>query len=145
MDQENTIVSIVVPVYNMEKTVARCLDSIVRQDYKNIEVILINDGSVDNTAEICKKYAKQYGSIRYYSRENRGLPYTLKEGIDRASGTFLAFVDSDDYVEHNMISTLRKAQQEVETDPNLKKRFEELKARKLQEYYENENSRVLAG
>lgn len=116
MAQENTIVSIVVPVYNMEKTIARCLDSIVGQDYKNIEVILINDGSVDNTAEICEKYAKQYGSIRYYSRENRGLPYTLQEGIGRASGSFLAFVDSDDYVEHNMISTLRKAQQEVDAD-----------------------------
>ena len=109
-------VSVIVPVYNMEITVSRCLDSIVGQDYKDFEVILINDGSNDKSPEICKDYVRRYGNIRYFSRENKGLPYTIKEGLDHSISDFVTFVDSDDYVEPNLLSTLVKAQKEVNAD-----------------------------
>lgn len=109
-------VSVIVPVYNMEITVSRCLDSIVGQDYKDFEVILINDGSNDKSPEICKDYVRRYGNIRYFSRENKGLPYTIKEGLDHSISDFVTFVDSDDYVEPNLLSTLVKAQKEVDAD-----------------------------
>lgn len=116
MIDKSVKVSIIVPVYNMEGTLARCLDSIVKQDFKDFEVILINDGSVDKSSEICGYYTEKYDFFRYRSRENLGLPYTLKEGIELSLGEFLVFIDSDDYVEHNLISALLSAQKDNNAD-----------------------------
>lgn len=92
--------SIVVPIYNMEKRLDKCLNSLEKQTLKNIEVILINDGSTDNSIKVIKKHLKKYPDIyKLINRENRGISASRNEGIKEASGTYIAFVDSDDYVD----------------------------------------------
>lgn len=99
-------VSVIVPIYNVEKYLEKCIDSIISQTYSNIEIILINDGSTDNSELICKKYENTDRRIRYYKKENGGLSSARNFGIDRANGDYLVFVDSDDYVSKEMISIL---------------------------------------
>lgn len=93
------LISIIIPVYNVEKDLRKCLDSIVNQTYKNLEIILIDDGSTDNGAEICRQYAQKDDRIVFMSRENRGVSATRNEGIDLAHGDYFSFIDSDDYLE----------------------------------------------
>lgn len=91
-------VSVVVPVYNVEKYVAKCLDSLIKQtiDKAQMEVIVINDGSTDNSLEICKDYALVYPFIKVHTKENEGLSATRNYGIQRAKGKYIMFLDSDD-------------------------------------------------
>lgn len=103
----NDLVSIVVPIYNVEKYLDRCLSSIINQTYKNLEIILINDGSTDNSLNICKKYQND-NRIKIFSRENRGLLYTRIDGVKKSSGKYLMFVDSDDYIDLDMIEYMTK-------------------------------------
>ena len=100
--REESKVSIIVPVYNMENTVRRCLNSIQNQTYKNIEIMVINDGSGDSSDIIIRELAETDKRIKYISRPNKGLSLTLKEGIDLSSGEWLMFVDSDDYIDDNI-------------------------------------------
>lgn len=93
------LISVIIPVYNVEKDLKKCIDSIVNQTYKNLEIILINDGSKDNSAEICRQYAEKDDRIIFVSRENRGVSATRNEGIDLAHGDYFSFIDSDDYLE----------------------------------------------
>ncbi len=91
-------ISIVVPVYNGEKYISKCLDSLINQSYKNIEIIIINDGSSDNTEKICNKYKEIDSRIKVISIENGGVSKARNIGIENATGQFLMFCDSDDYV-----------------------------------------------
>lgn len=91
-------ISIVVPVYNGEKYISKCLDSLINQSYKNIEIIIINDGSNDNTEKICNKYKEIDSRIKVISIENGGVSKARNIGIENATGQFLMFCDSDDYV-----------------------------------------------
>ena len=100
------LVSVIVPVYNVEKYLKKCVDSILSQSYQNIEVILINDGSLDGSGEICEAYAKKDERIKYITQNNSGLGKTRNRGIEEASGKYLLFVDSDDYIENTMIEKL---------------------------------------
>lgn len=100
------LVSIVVPIYNVEKYLEKCIDSILMQSYSNIEVLLINDGSKDNSEYICKKYAQLDKRIQYFKKENGGLSSARNYGIDHASGDYLIFVDSDDYISKEMVKCL---------------------------------------
>ncbi len=110
MDSYNPKVSVIVPVYNVEKYVAECLDSILAQTLSDIEVIVLNDGSTDGSEEIIKKYAEQDSRIKIYRHENRGLGPTRNRGITLALGEYLAFVDSDDTIACDMLENLyRKA------------------------------------
>ena len=93
------LISVVIPVYNVEKHLRKCLDSIVNQTYKNLEIILINDGSKDNSDEICREFAEKDDRIVYVSRENRGVSATRNEGIDLSHGDYFSFIDSDDHLE----------------------------------------------
>ncbi len=93
------LISIIIPVYNAGKYLEKCLDSIVNQTYRNLEIILINDGSKDNSAEICQEYANKDHRIVFVSRENRGVSATRNEGIDLAHGDYFSFIDADDYLE----------------------------------------------
>ena len=95
----NFLVSVIIPVYNVEKHLNKCLDSIVNQTYKNLEIIIINDGSKDASAEICREYAEKDNRIVFVSRENRGVSATRNEGIDLAHGDYFSFIDADDYLE----------------------------------------------
>lgn len=100
----NPILSVIVPIYNVEKYLSRCIDSILNQSLKNIEIILVNDGSPDNSSKICEKYAKEYTNIKIVNKENQGLGYARNSGLDVASGEFIAFVDSDDTIHPDMYS-----------------------------------------
>lgn len=91
-------VSVVVPIYNAEKYLKQCLDSVVNQTLKEIEIILIDDGSTDGSSEICKEYMKD-ARVTYYRKENEGLAAARADGIARAHGEYIGFVDSDDWLE----------------------------------------------
>jgi len=95
--------SVIVPVYNAEKYLDKCIQSILNQDYKNIEVILIDDGSLDNSGNICDEYAKVDSRVKVVHKKNGGVSSARNCGIDIATGEFIMFVDSDDYIEYNMI------------------------------------------
>lgn len=100
------LLSIIVPVYNSEKWLKRCIDSILSQTYKNFELILINDGSTDNSKEILESYRKNDKRIKVYHQENAGQGITRKRGIDLSIGQFITFVDSDDYILPTMYETM---------------------------------------
>lgn len=92
------MVSMIVPVYNSEKTLSRCIDSILNQTYRDFELILLNDGSTDTSGEICDAYAKKDSRVRVVHKENTGVSDTRNRGIDLARGEYLQFLDSDDWI-----------------------------------------------
>ncbi|MBQ8680482.1 MAG: glycosyltransferase family 2 protein, partial [Treponema sp.] len=102
------LISVIVPVYNVEKYLPQCLDSIKNQTYKNLEIILIDDGSTDSSGVICDKVALIDKRIRVFHKENGGLSDARNYGIDKAKGSWLTFIDSDDYISSNYIEYLFK-------------------------------------
>lgn len=94
-------VSIIIPVYNVEELLPRCLDSVVKQSLEDIEIIIINDGSTDKSLEICQKYAKDDKRIIIYSQENQGVAAARNMGLKLATSEFIGFVDPDDYIDLN--------------------------------------------
>ena len=102
----NALVSIIVHVYNAERYLARCIESILNQSYKNIEVILINDGSTDKSGEICDYYSSKDKRVKVIHQKNSGPSVARNKGIDIAKGKYIQFVDSDDYIEYNMTELL---------------------------------------
>ena len=100
------LISIIVPVYNVEKYVEKCLISIINQTYKNIEIIIVNDGSVDNSKKICESLKKKDKRIKLYNIKNIGLSGARNYGIEKSKGKYISFIDSDDYIDNNMIETL---------------------------------------
>ncbi len=102
----NAKISVIVPVYNVESYIGKCLDSIINQTYKNLEIILVDDGSTDNSPEICDKYAAGDERIIVIHKENDGVSSARNEGIRIATGDFIGFVDGDDFIESDMYETL---------------------------------------
>ena len=100
------VVSIVIPIYNAEKYIAQCLDSILNQTYKELQVIVVNDGSKDNSLNILESYANKYSNILLIKKENGGVSSARNLGLKYASGKYLAFIDADDYVEPDYIEVL---------------------------------------
>ncbi|WP_330623213.1 glycosyltransferase family 2 protein [Kineothrix sp. MSJ-39] len=92
------LISIIVPVYNVEKYLARCIDSILKQSYSNLEIILIDDGSTDTSGTICDQYTMKDQRIRVVHKKNEGLGYARNSGIELANGKYITFIDSDDYI-----------------------------------------------
>lgn len=101
-------VSILIPVYNVENYIEQCLESVIAQTLKDIEIICVNDGSTDFSLDILKKYAVKDSRIKIINKENGGLPSARNAGLDAATGEYISFVDSDDYVQSNMMSVLYK-------------------------------------
>lgn len=101
-------ISVIVPIYRVEKYLKKCIDSILNQTYKNIEVILVNDGSPDRCGEICNKYAQLDKRIKVIHKENGGLSSARNAGLRIASGDYVSFVDSDDWIEPHMYEILIK-------------------------------------
>jgi len=100
-------VSIIAPVYNTEKQLRKCLNSLVNQTYKDIEIIVINDGSPDNSENIVSEYLVKFGQmIRYYSKENEGIAKTRNFGIEKATSDYILFIDTDDYIETDLVEKL---------------------------------------
>lgn len=100
------LLSIVVPVYNASKYLAKCLDSILSQTYENLEIILINDSSTDDSEKICLDYLNRDNRILYFSIPNSGPANCRNYGLGKISGEYVAFVDSDDLIEPEMYKTL---------------------------------------
>lgn len=98
--------SVVVPVYKVEKFLSRCIDSLLAQDYENIEVVLVDDGSPDTCPEICDRYAKADKRVKVVHKCNGGLCSARNAGIDVSTGEYITFVDSDDWVENNAYTPL---------------------------------------
>ncbi len=105
----NRLVSVIIPVYNTEKYLNCCLDSVTGQTYKTLEILLIDDGSTDSSGRICDAYAASDQRIRVVHQENAGLSDARNKGIDLAEGDYLAFVDSDDYIREDYIEILLAA------------------------------------
>ena len=103
---ENELISIVIPVYNLEKFLRKCLDSVKSQTYENFECLLIDDGSTDTSSLICKEYVSLDSRFNYYYKENGGVSSARNQGLAKASGKYLTFIDGDDYVEPNMLFVL---------------------------------------
>jgi|GEM_PF-333986 len=100
-------ISVIVPIYNSEAFLEKCLDSVLSQTYPNIEVVLINDGSSDNSGLICRDYEAKHDNIKYFElEENRGVAHSRNLGIRNAQGSLIGFVDSDDWIEKDMYASL---------------------------------------
>ena len=109
--------SVIVPVYNVEKYIEKCLNSILNQTYKDFEIIIVNDGSPDNSQSIVDKYVKNYPEIiKSYIKENGGLSDARNFGVKKANGDYLVFVDSDDYINSEL---LEKLNEEIEKYPDI--------------------------
>lgn len=106
LSTETPLISIIVPVFNVEKYLERCLDSLISQSYRNIEIVLIDDGSTDESGKICDRYAKEHSNLIVIHQENQGLSMARNAGLDIAKGDYIGFVDSDDYVEPKMFEEL---------------------------------------
>ena len=102
------LISVIVPVFNVEEYLEECLDSIQCQTYSNIEVILVNDGSTDHSQEICERYCKQDPRFRLINQENKGLSGARNRGMTESRGEFITFVDSDDVLKEDMLEQLIK-------------------------------------
>lgn len=102
-------VSIVIPVYNAELYISRCLDSIINQTYTDLEIICVNDGSKDNSLQILKKYQEKDERIFVIDKENAGVSEARNDAIKRSSGQYITFVDSDDWLEKDAIELMYKA------------------------------------
>ena len=106
--------SVIIPVYNAEKTIERCLKSLTDQNRQDVEIIVVNDGSNDDTASVIKRYADKNSSIIYVSQENSGVSVARNKGIDYASGIYITFVDSDDYVTEDYFRELDNMENDVD-------------------------------
>ena len=99
-------ISVIVPVYNVEKYLSKCIDSILSQTYKNLEIILVDDGSPDSSPKICDKYKERDNRIKVIHKKNGGLASARNAGMDIATGKYIGFVDSDDMIAEDMYEVL---------------------------------------
>ena len=108
--------SVIIPVYNAEKTLRRCVDSLLTQKRGDVEIILVNDGSKDSSGVICEKYAEENANVKYIAKENGGVSTARNAGIEAASGEYLTFVDSDDYVSDDCFEAMDSVMSEYKYD-----------------------------
>lgn len=114
--KEMAVISIIVPVYNAEKSLKRCIDSLMNQTYKHLEIILVDDGSTDGSGEMCNQYASQDQRIVVIHKENAGVSSARNTGIEHATGTYIQFVDSDDYLDLNACEILVNGMEENQSE-----------------------------
>ena len=107
--EKGELISIIVPIYNVENYLRQCLDSILNQTYQNFECLLINDGSPDNSADICREYVSKDSRFRYFEKENGGVSSARNLGIERSKGQYITFIDSDDWGESDYLEVLYRA------------------------------------
>ena len=113
------LISVIVPVYNVEKYLRRCIDSIINQTYTNLEIILVDDGSPDNCGKICDEYADKDSRIKVIHQQNGGLSAARNAGLDIATGDYIGFVDSDDYIAPEMYEKLYEALVQSDADVSI--------------------------
>lgn len=112
-------ISVIVPVYNVEQYLERCVDSIINQTYTNLEIILVNDGSTDNSGKLCDELAKKDERIRVIHKENGGLSDARNRGIDESESDLVGFIDSDDYIDSDMYEVLLKNLNNTDADLSM--------------------------
>ena len=112
----NELISVIIPVYNVEKFLPYSLDRVINQTYKNLEIILINDGSTDNSKAICKQYEEKDNRIKIINQKNQGAAVARNTGLDNASGKYIGFVDSDDVISLEFYTGLYKLLKETDSD-----------------------------
>lgn len=112
-------VSIIIPVYNVEKYIGECLDSIVKQTYRNLEIILVDDGSPDNSGSVCDKYADKDERVRVIHKKNAGVSEARNSGLEIATGDYIAFADPDDWLEKDMIEKMVRALEYTDADASF--------------------------
>ena len=110
------MISVIVPIYNVEKYLVQCIESILSQSYKDIELILVDDGSPDNSPQICDEYKKKDSRIKVVHKQNAGLGYARNTGLEHATGDFVCFVDSDDYLKAGAFETWMNYQSKYDAD-----------------------------
>lgn len=111
MEEDNKkedLITIVIPIYKVEKYLKKCINSVLNQTYQNLEIILVNDGSPDNCPQICEQYAEKDNRIKVLHKENGGLSDARNAGIDIAKGKYITFIDSDDYVTNDYVEYMYK-------------------------------------
>ena len=105
-EMEKELISVIIPCYNVEKYIDRCMESVLNQTYRNLEIILVDDGSTDGTGEIIKKYAEHDHRIKILHQKNKGAGAARNAGMEIASGSYIGFVDSDDWIAEDMYEYL---------------------------------------
>lgn len=144
MENHLKLISVIVPVYNIERYLPKCLDSVQNQTYKNLEVILVNDGSTDNSGKICDDYAIRDKRIKVVHKNNGGLVSARNTGLDIAVGDFVSFIDGDDYIEYetyeetikiliqNKVDIVKYGVNRIEIDGSITKINSKFKAKKYE-------------
>jgi glycosyltransferase involved in cell wall biosynthesis len=118
-------ISVIIPVYNVENEVSRCIDSILSQSYKNIEIIIVDDGSTDNSSIILDKYGNKYSNINVIHQNNMGLSGARNTGLNNCTGDYISFIDSDDFIENNMYEDMILALEETDSEIAICGRFDD--------------------
>lgn len=113
---DHPLISVIIAIYNVEKYLRKCLDSVINQSYKNLEIILVNDGSPDSSIRICEEYAAKDNRVVVLSKENGGQSTARNFALDRCRGEYVGFIDGDDWIEPNMYERMLKAIQQNEAD-----------------------------
>lgn len=113
------LISVIVPVYNTEKYLHKCIDSIIHQSYRNLEIIIVDDGSTDSSPAICDEYKGLDKRVIVIHKKNGGLSSARNAGIDEAHGEYLSFIDSDDYIDQRMLEELYKAVSKIDADISI--------------------------
>ncbi|HHU5120724.1 TPA: glycosyltransferase family 2 protein [Streptococcus agalactiae] len=145
-DKFSNKISVIVPLYNVEKYIINCISSLTNQTYQNIEIILIDDGSTDNSGRICKKLAQEDHRIIYLRKENGGVSSARNLGLQYATGSYIGFVDSDDYISKTMYENLLKRLLETNADiaetdfALIDNRFTKKKRKKIQKVLNKEEA-----
>ena len=113
---KSPLVSVIIPVYNVSRYLPQCIDSVVAQTYQNLEIVIIDDGSTDESGSICDQYAKRYDRIQVIHSENLGLASARNRGLENTCGDYLLFIDSDDWIEPHAVETLLRAALQTDSD-----------------------------
>ena len=119
MSQEKALISVIIPVYKVEKYVEKCIQSVINQTYENLQIILVDDGSPDNCWKICDEYAKKDHRIEVIHKSNGGLSDARNKGLEIAKGEYIGFVDSDDYIEADMYEVLYNLLKQYNADVSI--------------------------
>lgn len=119
MSQEKALISIIIPVYKVEKYLEKCIQSVINQTYENLQIILVDDGSPDNCGKICDEYAQKDHRIEVIHKSNGGLSDARNKGLEIAKGEYIGFIDSDDYIESDMYEVLYNLLKQYNADVSI--------------------------
>lgn len=136
------LISVIVPVYNVEAYIFKCINSITSQTYHNLEIILVDDGSPDRCGEICDEFAKKDNRVIVIHKENGGLADARNAGLDRAKGDYISFIDSDDFIENDMYEKMISACESEKADISVCGRFDIIDGSKIESRYSFQGEKI---